>query len=496
MRYQKLVAVTLMNLFTGIASFGSDPIRLPNGLVITPDAAPRSVLSSLNPHIPGRKDVSMGEAVTSALSPDGKTLLVLTSGYNKEGQEKLREYVFIFDVRSYPPRQVDALPIPNSFCGLAWNPNGLEFYVSGGVDDRIYTFTKSANGKFSQTAGIPLGHPRGNGLYSNAPAPLNADAPKPMVAGIAVNQAGKTAVVANFYNDSISIIDIGTRKKTGELDLRPGVQDRAKTGIPGGEYPYWIAIRNNQKAYISSPRDREIVIVGLEPKLLIDGRIPLPGQPNRILLNRAQNRMFVALDNADAVAIIDTDTNRVMKTINVAAPPAITDGIKFPKGANPNSLALSPDEKTLYVTDGGTNAVALVSLEPAGAEALIGMVPTGWYPNSVSLSSDGKYLYVVNGKSVPGPNPGNCRGDVNAPNIADCSGTPNQYVYSLEKASLLSLPVPPPAQLEALTKRVIQNNRLDRLRSGPDPVMDELRRRIQHVIFIIKENRTYDQILG
>ena len=217
MRHQKLIAVTLMNLFTGIASFGSDPIRLPNGLSITPDAAPRSVLFSLNPHMPERKDVSMGEAVTTALSPNGQTLLVLTSGYNKEGKEKFREYVFIFDVSSYPPRQVDALPIPNSFCGLAWNPNGLEFYVSGGVDDLMYIFRKSANGKFSRTAGISLGHPRGNGLYSNLSAPLDAEAPKPMVAGIGVNQAGEIAVVANFYNDSISIIDIESRKKTGEL---------------------------------------------------------------------------------------------------------------------------------------------------------------------------------------------------------------------------------------------------------------------------------------
>src|SRR5262249_58429418 len=176
---------------------------------------------------------------------------------------------------------------------------------------------------------------------------------------------------------------------------------RAKTGIPGGEYPYWIAIRDNQKAYISSPRDREIVIVGLEPKLLIDGRIPLPGQPNRILLNRAQNRMFVALDNADAVAIIDTDTNRVMKTINVAAPPAITDGIKFPKGANPNSLALSPDEKTLYVTDGGTNAVALVSLEPAGGGGVVGLVSNGWDSTNVHLCTNSKYFYVVRRKKHP-----------------------------------------------------------------------------------------------
>src|SRR5262249_26545853 len=151
------------------------------------------------------------------------------------------EYVFIFDVTTYPPREIQALPVANSFCGLTWNPSGREFYVSGGVDDRIYVFSRSADGKFSRTASISLGHPRGNGLLSNAPAPNNAEAAKPMVAGIAVNQSGTMAVVANFYNDSISTIDLTTRKKIAELDLRPGIQDKTKTGVPGGEYPYWIA---------------------------------------------------------------------------------------------------------------------------------------------------------------------------------------------------------------------------------------------------------------
>src|SRR5262249_43956107 len=153
-------------------------------------------------------------------------------------------------------------------------------------------------GGFSRTASIALGHSRANGLFSNLPAPLNVEAAKPMVAGIAVNQSGSSAVVANFYNDSISIIDLKTRKKTAELDLRPGVHDRAQTGVPGGEYPYWAAVRGETKVYVSSPRDREIVVVQLGSSPSIAGRIRVSGQPNRILLNRAQDRLFVALDNA------------------------------------------------------------------------------------------------------------------------------------------------------------------------------------------------------
>src|SRR5262245_48040332 len=214
-----LVSVALC--LRGFTAFASDPIRLPNGFSITPDAAPHSVLTPLNPGMPGRRDVTLGQPVNTVLSPDGGTLLVLTSGYNREGPQRFDEHVFVFDVTSFPPRQIEALPIPNSFCGIAWNPNGQEFYVSGGVDDRVYVFTRTSPTRFTRTAAISLGHARGNGLLSNLPAPQNAAAPKPMVAGLAVNQLGTLAIVANFYNDSISFIDLKTRKKTGELDLRP-----------------------------------------------------------------------------------------------------------------------------------------------------------------------------------------------------------------------------------------------------------------------------------
>ena len=193
--------LALLGLFAVSASVAvaSDPIRLPTGLWISPDAAPHSVTMPLNPGLASRPNLTLGQAVTTALSPDGTQLLVLTSGYNKAergGAAQSNEYVFVYDVTSYPPRQVQALPIPNSFCGLAWNPSGVEFYVSGGVDDMVYVFARKGLA-YGRAASVPLGHPRGNGLLSNAPAPANASAPKPMVAGIGVNQAWTISVVAN-----------------------------------------------------------------------------------------------------------------------------------------------------------------------------------------------------------------------------------------------------------------------------------------------------------
>ena len=498
MRHRSTLALVAFAISISVA-MASDPIQLPTGLWISPEDTPHSVTMPLNPGLSSRPNLTLGQAVTTALSPDGTQLLVLTSGYNKEGQgaaTQSNEYVFVYDVTSYPPRQVQAIPLRNSFCGLAWNPSGQEFYASGGVDDTVYIFVRKGLA-YSRAASVALGHQHGNGLYSNAPAPANSSAPKPMTAGIGVNQAGTIAVVANFYNDSVSLIDLKTRKKSAELDLRPGVQDPTKTGVAGGEYPYWVAVRGDNQAYISSPRDREIVVVRLDPTLAITARIPITGQPNRILLNRAQDRLFAAVDNADAVTVIDAVSNRVIASFGVVAPAGLLPSANLPKGANPNSLALSPDERTLYVTDGGTNAVAVVSLQGSGAGEVNGLIPTGWYPNSVSVSADGKTLFVVNGKSVPGPNPGNCRGDAKAPNIPDCPKLANNYVYALEKGYLMSAPVPPAVELESLTRRVAENNRFDQVRAGNDnPVMSELRRRIKHVIYVIKENRTYDQVLG
>jgi hypothetical protein len=117
----------------------------------------------LNPGSSARRNFTLGQAVTTALSPDGTQLLVLTSGYNRENVGKVTdfpEFVFVYDVTSYPPRQIQALPVPNSFCGMAWNPNGDEFYVSGGVDDTLYIFNRRGLA-YSRAAAVHLGHKTG-----------------------------------------------------------------------------------------------------------------------------------------------------------------------------------------------------------------------------------------------------------------------------------------------------------------------------------------------
>lgn len=166
--------------------------------------------------------------------------------------------------------------MPNTFNGIAWHPNGREFYVAGGVDDNVHIFESSGSVWSEAGAPIPLGHTTGEGLQVEA-----------MAAGMAVDASGTRLLVANFENDSVSVVDLTKRDVVAEVDLRPGKVDPALQGVPGGEFPFWVAIKGDQKAYVSSQRDREIVVLDLStPASTVSGRIPVRGQPNNRILNR------------------------------------------------------------------------------------------------------------------------------------------------------------------------------------------------------------------
>ena len=485
--------------------------RLPTGDLITPTAARGSAFQNLSP----RGGFLADHATSTVTSPDGKTLLVLTSGFNEvvytsgpnQGSaipKESGEWVFVYDISHNTPVQTQILEVPNSFAGIAFNPSGTEFYVAGGKDDNVHIFDLSGGLWAEATGAIALGH--------KATPPLNSGGlgllTPPQSAGLAVDGAGRTLVVANYENDSITILDrVGQSSK--ELDLRPGkAATSPQPGVAGGEFPFWVVVKGNGTAYVTSQRDREVDVVDLTVPAVVK-RVAVGGQPNKMILNKDQSLLFVANGNGDSVSVIDTSTNAVVETVNVAAPPGVFANPAGLRGANPNGLALSPDEKTLYVTNGATNAVAVVGRDPAQKTGalLAGLIPTGWYPTSVSTSRDGSYLYVVNGKSVPGPacldatQPGNDAGP--PPYIAGLGcNAGNQYVWQLESAGFLTLPTPSAADLASLTRQVASNDHFAEAAAAPDastPVdstMAFLKQHIQHVIYIIKENRTYDQVLG
>src|SRR5438874_9231335 len=142
------------------------------------------------------------------------------------------------------------------------------------------------------------------------------------------------------------------------------------------------------------------------------------------------------------------------------------------------------------------NDVAVIQLSSTPRQShVVGLIPTGWYPNSISFSADGKFAYVVNGKSPTGPNSGSCLG-LTPEKDSKCRAT-NQYNLQLIKAGLQSFPTPTLGELQALTQQVASNDSFKAsLSASETEKLAFLRAHIKHVIYIIKENRTYDQVLG
>jgi YVTN family beta-propeller protein len=498
---KQMIVLTASALALGSLSRGQ---VLPNtGQQITPLAPNDSRFVPLNPGLSDNSEYLAGQAASSVVSPDGKTLLVLTSGYNllKNSSNSViaadsTQFVFVYDISQYQPVQKQAIPIPNTYYGIVFDPSGTAFYVAGGVDDDVHIFTLGASGLWAEQAGSPIS------LGHQAVPPFDLGGVglevKPCAAGVAITADGSKLVVANYYNDSISVLSKSSSgwARTDELDLRPGKENPANSGVPGGEYPFWVVIKGSDTAYVSSIRDREIDVVDIRGVPSLITRIPVPGQPNKMTLNGNQSMLYVAQDVSDSVGIIDTNSNTLTDNISVTAPSWLLSNreAKF-KGSNTNSVTVSKDGYTLYVTNGAMNEVAVVQLGPWGQNQVTGLIPTGWYPNSVSLSNDGKFMYVANDKSPTGPNPGYCHvGDT--PTSTAC-GASNQYDLQLIKAGLQSFPVPNERELWGLTQRVAANNNFSRRPSDAEKdKLAFLQSHIHHIIYIIKENRTYDQVLG
>ena len=412
-----------------------------------------------------------------ALSPDGRTILVSNAGVHDQS-------VMAVDAASGRVLQKLHYPAPQAvFLGVTFAPDGSRAYVSGGPNNLIRVY-RVADQR----------------LHELAPLQLRASAKSsPFPAGLTVSKDGRRLYVADNLGNAMSVVNVTTGAERRAI-LNPATCPVTQYYFDPSQgracnFPYTVVLSaDDSTAYVSNWGKRSVAVVDTA-SLRLKGNIEVGTHPSAMTRNPTNNELYVANTDSDTVSVVDTATNRVTRTISVE--PYANAGV----GSSPNALEVAPDGKTLYVANAGDNDIAVVRLGGGGrADAVQGLIPTGWYPTGVAVSHSGNRLYMMSAKGLgAGPNP---RGP--NPN-RDRETPPNQYIGSMIKGMLTTLPVPSAERLADLTRRVEVNNGFTergsvRVVGNPNqsvvPYHVGGSSPIKHVIYIINENRTYDQVLG
>src|SRR5213083_1065185 len=274
-------------------------------------------------------------------------------------------------------------------------------------------------------------------------------------AGLAVAPArGLVAIIGNL-SDSVYLIDAATLARRGAVAV--------------GHRPYTV-VADSAHLYVSDWGDSTVSVIDLSASPPVRRSIFVGPHPSALALRG--HDLFVALAGANGVARIDLARGAVVEQLTVAL------DLHAPLGSDPNALALSPDGKTLYVAMAGNNAVAVVRLDGRRMR-VAGLIPVGWYPTALAVSPDGRTLYVANGKgNGSGANPD------------------GKYIGNVITGSLSIIPVPDSAGLRRYTSQVYALSPFSNARLGPTVRPSDRPPELKHVVYIIRENRTYDQVLG
>jgi YVTN family beta-propeller protein len=216
-------------------------------------------------------------------------------------------------------------------------------------------------------------------------------------------------------------------------------------------------------------------------------RIAVGSHPNEMVWSN-DGRLFVADSGSNEVSVIAKGA--VVETIRTSLEP------KAPVGSTPNALALSPDRRRLYVANADNNNVAVVDV--SGKESrVLGFIPSGWYPTAIAVSADGKQIYVGTGKGMGFRNnyPATTIIQQKAPNPS----TPYDYIGAVLSGQVSIVDVPDARQLAAYTKQAASNvptpaSYVDQ--AWASKIQNEVFPKIRRIVYIIRENRTYDQVLG
>ncbi len=409
------------------------------------------------------------------LTPDGKHALVGSSGYNAHE-------LIVVDLAT--KQIVDKETVRQSWFGLALDPETGKVWWSGGGGDRIHGFDLKGHELTRTTASdLPADQPK------DGPSPARPN-PNRFKTGLAFDSASKILYSLD--------IDAGTLTAIDPTGQKPERSSKV------GEKPYDVAIaRNGKMLYVSDWTTRSVLAVSPED-LRVVASIGVGEHPNQIAVHPTDDRIFVACASSNCVSVIDTLRGVVTETIVTSLFP------KAPEGSTPAALAISPDGEILYVANADNNCVAVVEIEDQNQSQVKGFIPTGWYPTALAVTSDSKTLLVGIGKgNQTRPNPVNEKekksGMITAYNPMPGGGRlPFPYIGTTLSGALSIVPVPDEKALAAYTSTVYKNcpysDKL--LTAAPYPLKTAIPNKvgdpspIKHVIYIIKENRTYDQVLG
>jgi DNA-binding beta-propeller fold protein YncE len=462
------------------------------------------------------------------LSPDGNTAVTANSGnrpfsitiVNGIGSDRLA-------TRQVPEGPFnDANLLEDVFMGLAITPDNRSVWVAGGQANQIYRFDLANGSKLDSISCVRPGFEDGylgdlvlsadgNTLYicdqinfrlviadTRARKVLHDVQVGRYPFGIALSPDGNTVYIANvgvFAYQPLSNVNLGNLRNAGTnfpvsgyntQKMREGYR-QGDVVVPGlgdpnvpESFSVWII-----DVSVDTPRVLHKVKTGFLVGEKIEG-VPAVGgsSPNSIVTTGRQ--VFVSNGNNDCISVIDAVEGKVVKNIFLKPLP----NLSRLRGVIPFGLALSPDKKRLYVAAAGINAVAVIDVPSL---EVIGYLPTGWFPSKVAVTQDGKKLVVANAKGYgSGPNGGGTFQE----------GPEGSYVGHLMKGSVTVMDIPTDSELPTLTKQVLDNN--FRLLSGnntsfahrrdnPIPLFPGQRSSpIKHIVFISKENRTYDDVFG
>jgi len=460
-RYRTLLPLLLLSLWMPARATSAEPPRsraeaiwpglTTSGTVLLPNGW------SLRPA--GRQTRLGDFPVSMTEHPTEPILAILHAGYGEHE-------VVTLDTRSH--KVLGRVALPESFSGLVWSRDGKRLFVGGGFDDVVYRFDY-ADGLLSHS--FKLAYPKRESKEPRVPS------------GLAVSGDGKTLWVANAFGHSLA-----------RFDTEGAVQ--AEIALEADSYPYALAWDEARGRLYASLWNRAEVAVVDTTKNQVVGRWKTEEHPNELLLSKKGAILYVANANRNTVSVFDAEKEKALETIGTAIDP------KAPAGCTPSALSLSADESVLFVANANTNDIAVVNVSESGASAPLGFIPAGWYPTCVRVSRDGQTLFITNGKGTTskanreGPNP-----------LTRKEGNTREYIAGLFQGTLSTLPMPSPKQMAEYSKTVyecspvrkgdptaVRHPAQDKANPIPAKVGDPSP--IKYCVYIIKENRTYDQVFG